>query len=679
MTSAPYPRSALRGCGRMKKLLAGVVVAGSVVALGVGLVVTATNANAAVAAPQVGATTSVTTFGVGVEIQPRFLIENYGTLAYTGSAVTFYLSAGLTYSTDATGITNQCGGTITSAAGSNTLTYSSGSLPANTGCYVVFNAFGATAGSYSIAINAGQVTTTNAGSNPSGSQVTAITVNANPSVSKGFAPTAIGVGGTSVLSINVGNPNPVAIHGVAVTDNLPSGLTVATPANVNNSCAGGTLTATSGTVTITYTGGTAPPTPGCTIQVNVTATTAGSYTNTIPVGGVTTTDAGNNTTATSATLVVSSNPVPVVYFGAANTPMNTPVVMALAVENFNTSPMTGVTFSDPLPTGLTVAATGTYTACGATLSFTAGATSVSLTGAGATVPASNNCTYQVSVVSPTPGSYTDTFSTISSTNDGNATASSSATLTVATTPIVSIGFMPASIGAGGTSTLTITLTNSNNFALTGVAATDNLPAGVTVASPAGITVACTGGTVSAAAGATVITYSGGGIPASSGCTIQVNVTSATAGTYTNTIPVGGVTTTNAGSNTIATSATITVTAPVFTQRNASRAVWLVGQTATYVVTVTNSGSSSGSVSWADAVPANVSVTSTTCTGSCTASTSANNVSGTMTLAVGESERFTITVLVATPSTGPTADVAVITSTSAGATGGNAQEYSLYLR
>jgi FlgD Ig-like domain len=126
-------------------------------------------------------------------------------------------------------------------------------------------------------------------------------------------------------------------------------------------------------------------------------------------------------------------------------------------------------------------------------------------------------------------------------------------------PLFSKQFSPASITAGGVSTLTFTIDNTaNSVAATGLDFTDNLPAGVVVASPANASVTCTGGTITATPGAGAITYTGGSISAVASCTIQVDVISVTASTYNNT---SGDLTSSLG-NSGSASATLTVNPPL---------------------------------------------------------------------------------------------------------------------
>jgi hypothetical protein len=137
-----------------------------------------------------------------------------------------------------------------------------------------------------------------------------------------------------------------------------------------------------------------------------------------------------------------------------------------------------------------------------------------------------------------------------------AATTSNTTLTVLARPTVAKSFGTNPIVTGASSVLTITLSNSNTVSITGVAFTDTYPAGLTNSTTASTT--CTGGTASATIGGATVSLAGGTIPASGSCAVTVSVTSSTAGSYANSIAIGAVTSTNAGSNTVAASATLTV-------------------------------------------------------------------------------------------------------------------------
>jgi uncharacterized protein YhjY with autotransporter beta-barrel domain len=123
-----------------------------------------------------------------------------------------------------------------------------------------------------------------------------------------FSPAAIQSGGTSTMSIALGNSNATAATlQNALVDNLPPGLTVS-GATIGGSCPGGAVTARPGTALVSYAAAaTIPANIGCSFSVTVTATSAtqATYTNTIPAGALQT-DLGNSPTAASATLTVQT-------------------------------------------------------------------------------------------------------------------------------------------------------------------------------------------------------------------------------------------------------------------------------------------------------------------------------------------------------------------------------------
>ncbi len=129
-------------------------------------------------------------------------------------------------------------------------------------------------------------------------------------------------------------------------------------------------------------------------------------------------------------------------------------------------------------------------------------------------------------------------------------------------PTLAKAFSPTSILVNATSTLTLTLSNPNATPATLTAAlVDTFPTGLVVApTPNGATT-CPGGTVTVTTGANSVTLSSGAtIPASASCTVSVSVTSATEGSYVNTIAAGALQT-DVGDNAGAASATLTVTNP----------------------------------------------------------------------------------------------------------------------
>jgi serine protease len=131
-------------------------------------------------------------------------------------------------------------------------------------------------------------------------------------------------------------------------------------------------------------------------------------------------------------------------------------------------------------------------------------------------------------------------------------------------PSVSESFSPGSVGPNASSTLTITFTNTNGYALTQSNFSSTLPNGLTImmqgANPE-VATTCTGAALSLTATTTAISMSEANIPADGSCTITATVQSATAGAYTNSIAANALMTAPAGGNTAAATASLTVTAP----------------------------------------------------------------------------------------------------------------------
>jgi uncharacterized repeat protein (TIGR01451 family) len=137
-------------------------------------------------------------------------------------------------------------------------------------------------------------------------------------------------------------------------------------------------------------------------------------------------------------------------------------------------------------------------------------------------------------------------------------------------PTITKAFSPNNIvGVPATSTLTLTLGNSNTVPIYAIQTlTDTFPTGLTVNNPNSLGGTCTtdvanASKITAVAGSNTLSIIDGlKIPAG-GCTITINVRTSTTGTFTNTIAAGALKTT-AGDNLNATTDTLTTTpAPNF--------------------------------------------------------------------------------------------------------------------
>ncbi len=241
---------------------------------------------------------------------------------------------------------------------------------------------------------------------------------------------------------------------------------------------------------------------------------------------------GSASTATAPTIGKAFNPTSIAPGGTS--------VVTLTLSNSNVTGLSGGSFTDTLTNMSAAGGAVTGTCAGTTpASLTAGATALSFSGIA--IPASSSCTVIFSVTSSTLGTQPNTTSGVTTTQTTSpGLVSNTANLTVGSTPTITKAFNPTSIITGGTSAVTLTLSNSNTTALTGGAFTDTL-AGMSAAGGA-VTGTCAGTTpASLTAGATALSFTGITIPASGSCTVIFSVTSSATGAHNNT--TSGVTTT----------------------------------------------------------------------------------------------------------------------------------------
>ena len=506
--------------------------------------------------------------------------------ALTGIAFNDSLPAGLTVA-NPNGLTNGCGGTATATAGSGTVTLSGGSIatPGNS-CTITVNVTGSAEGTKN---NSVSVTSTQGGTGNTANASVTITP-LPPVIAKNFLSQTIqaGAGSQAGLHFSINNPNSTTtLTGIGFTDTLPGGLLVNTPNGLIAGCSG--VTATAGSNVISMTGGTLGPGLTCTIDVTITApanTPAGLKQNV--TSNVTSTEAGPGNSASASITVTTPAPVPPSFskqFGAATIALNGTTTLTFTITNGNQSTLTGVAFSDPLPSGLVVATPNGLTgSCGGgTITATAGSGTVSLSGA--TLTAGQQCQFGVNVTGTSAGVKSNVTGTISSTESGAGTTAS-ANITVVAPPTIGKAFGAASIPLNGSTALTFTLTNPNTTtALTGIGFTDTLPAGLVVATPNGLSGACGGGTITATAASGSVTLAGATLAASTQCSFSVNVTGTTGGAKNNSVTASSA---NGGAgNTSNASVTVVSTSAATLAKSFGAAALSPGGTTTLTFTLTN--------------------------------------------------------------------------------------------
>jgi len=236
---------------------------------------------------------------------------------------------------------------------------------------------------------------------------------------------------------------------------------------------------------------------------------------------------------------------------------------------------------DTLPSGLVTAATpNAGTTCGGTLTANPGSSTVILTGS--SIPANGSCAVTAQVSAPS-GSYINSLPAGAlQTSNGNNAAPAVATLTVNTVvvtppvvvpPTLGKAFSPATINAGGFSTLTITLSNANSTPASLTAQLiDRLPSGVLLVTSSVASTCMESLTALAASGFSsppafsaqwfvigpdAVGLMEGAIPANGSCTVTAQVTAPVAGSFTNSLPAGALQSSN-GNNTAPAVAILTV-------------------------------------------------------------------------------------------------------------------------
>ncbi len=239
------------------------------------------------------------------------------------------------------------------------------------------------------------------------------------------------------------------------------------------------------------------------------------------------------------------------------------------ISNTNGFPVTGLAFTDTLPTDVTIAdpASASTTCTSATLS--APASGGTITFSGGSVGAGTSCTVHVNVTSSTTGTHTNPAVTLSSSVGTASSLAVGLTVSGADRPTFAKVFSDTSVPLGSPTTLTFTIDNGANGSIaSSLAFTDNLPSGLEIATPNGLTNTCSG-TLSAPAGGSTISLISGFILPNASCTISMQVTTVAVGTQVNVTSdltsSPGFGTNNSGKATAALDVTNSTTAPNLTK------------------------------------------------------------------------------------------------------------------
>jgi uncharacterized repeat protein (TIGR01451 family) len=536
-----------------------------------GIQVTVATGNPSLTAP--GEVTTLTT-----------TIQNTGAVAVSNMSLTNYFTStglaggtptGMQIATVANLATTCTGGIVTSSADGASISLANAALAAGATCTITANVTMTTTGTVQDKIPAGAILNAEGITNTS-QTVTSLEADGNIGIVKSFAPSVIKPGDRGRLHLQFINPETIALTSITATDHLPSNMTVPTAGGANpfTTCTGATVASSSGGTVVNVSGGSLPagtattPTT-CYAEIDVVVTASGDYTNTIAPGDVTGTIGGGPVTNPSPSTAQLHVWTPVGISKAFNPTTvrpGVPSTLTITLNNPNTIALAGAVLTDALPANVVIAQTpnAATTCAGGTPSALVSGTSVTMTGG--TIPAGGTCTISVDVVSNIIGSYLNTIpvGALTTTLGVTNTVPATATLSLLDQPTISKQFVPVSIASGGISKLTIVLGNTNaaNDATlsTGHDLVDTLPispAPILVAPVPNLVTTCPGTPVAAANSGTITYPAGAKIP-HGGCTITVDVTGSTQGSYNNFIPAGGLVT-DIGNNPTPATANLVIT------------------------------------------------------------------------------------------------------------------------
>lgn len=339
------------------------------------------------------------------------------------------LPAGLLVATPSNASTTCSGGMLTAESGAGVITYNGGSLVAGGSCTI----------SVQVSANAGGVYNNVSGDlisnlGVSGVASDSLLVISPPVFTKLFSPDTVSAGEVSTLTFTVDNSfNSVVASDLSFFDNLPLGLSIATPANATTNCSGGTLSAEPSDSTIGYSGGSLAAGGICTLSVDVASSDSGVHANTTEA---LTSSLGNSGTA-SATLTV--NPVPDFnkqFIPSVVAPGGITRLVFTIDNSSSTQDANNLSFTDNMPDGMLVAsnpAAGTTCTGGSLVAGTGGQT-ISYTGG--SVPANTTCTVFVNVTATEFGSYDNVTSDLTSNRGASSPASAILQVGVVSVPFI---------------------------------------------------------------------------------------------------------------------------------------------------------------------------------------------------------------------------------------------------
>ena len=377
------------------------------------------------AAPNFTTVFSPTTIGPGAITTLTYTIDNSAKTTGT-SDLTFSntLPTGLLIANPANATSTCTNGIYVATAGTDLVTFSGYRLGAGSICTLTVDVTGTTGGAFT---NTTGDLSTSAGS--AGTASANLTVDtARPGFTSEFSPASITPGSISRLKYTIDNsPNNSLKFFLIFLNTLPTGLTVSSFPDVSSDCPSpDSITANPESNVITLVGGFILANMTCTIEINVTADSPGTYLNTT---GSLSQNGAEPSGATTASLTVT-NPFMYASLPATIAPGKSAKLAFTITNNLDrNNAATDINFTDDLNaalTGMIATALPADGFCGAGSSISGSST---ITISGANLAAAASCSFEVTVLIPSyalAGSYSNSTSIVSL-NLGSTTSSPSIT------------------------------------------------------------------------------------------------------------------------------------------------------------------------------------------------------------------------------------------------------------
>lgn len=619
-------------------------------------------------------TDGVTTVTAGTPLTYTITVRNNGPSTVNGATVTDNVSVKLTnvlWTCTAT-----AGGSCATPSGGGSINTTVNLLPGSVATFKV-NATVVSSATGSL-INTATVTSPGTvpdplPSNNSDTDTNTIVASGDLTITKTNNATVVVPGTQTTYTIVAGNSGPSAVTGAMVADTLPATLT-----NATWTCAaanGATCGSAGGTGSINATvdlpvGGSATFTLTAVVAPNAFGTLANTATIAAPPG-ITDSNSANNSATDTDNVAPAADLRITKTNGVNSTAPGAQTTYTIVVTNDGPSAVTAATVTDTLPAIVTNAVwTCTVTSgssCGAANGSGSINTTVNLLSGGA---ATFSLTATVSATAS--GTLTNTATTAppSGVTDPNG-ANNSATDTDALTPTADLRITKTSNTVksvpGSQMTYAVVVTNNGPSAVSDATVTDILPSILTNALwTCTATVGSSCGTISGGGdiSATVNLLSGGAAT----FTVTATISPTASGSLVNTATVvapSGVTDPNPGNNSSTDTRSLAPTADLSVTKSNGTTTLVPGTQTTYTVVVTNAGPSVvTNAGVTDILPAALTMISWTCTASAGSSCgkssgNVNLVNEPVSLAVGGTATFAVTVTVSSQATGTVTNTAAV--------------------